>query len=402
MAKKTIAFAAGLAVVCAAYLTLCALLQLNLLEHSPYDSYTLQAMTWREGRVSLAQSYPWLEIAQYRGREYVSFPPFPTLPMLLLSFFFDANTPSRIVSFAALLFAFACGYKIARRHGARPGFSAFSAVFFVLGCNAAEFALYGGVWNLAQVMGLALTALSFYLAEDRRGAAQYLSLIAIACAVGCRPFQALYVPALLFIVGRNVSSAAKNRRAFWLAMLKRVLLPALIAAAYGAYNLVRFDNPLEFGHNYLPEFAQQSQHGQFSIAYMAQNLQNIVRLPWFEDGLLFFPTAYGFAFYLVNPLFPLYALTFVAALVKKKLTAADWIIFLTLIAHFSILLTHKSMGGVQFGTRYLCDLVPAMFFCYTARRGGSRSERALTCLLMLFGIAFNVYGAWRFHILLGA
>ena len=32
------------------------------------------------------------------------------------------------------------------------------------------------------------------------------------------------------------------------------------------YNLARFGNPLEFGHNYLPEFTRAAD-GQFSFAY---------------------------------------------------------------------------------------------------------------------------------------
>ena len=35
--------------------------------HSNYDSYTLQALAWREGRVSLGQDYPHLELAVYEG-----------------------------------------------------------------------------------------------------------------------------------------------------------------------------------------------------------------------------------------------------------------------------------------------------------------------------------------------
>ena len=49
----------------------------TLLSSSPYNSYTLQALAWREGRVSLGRDYPWLELAVYQGDYYVSFPPVP-------------------------------------------------------------------------------------------------------------------------------------------------------------------------------------------------------------------------------------------------------------------------------------------------------------------------------------
>ena len=65
--------------------------------HSNYDSYTLQALAWREGRVSLGQDYPHLELAVYEGDWYVSFPPVPTLVQLPLTFLFGRETPDGLL-----------------------------------------------------------------------------------------------------------------------------------------------------------------------------------------------------------------------------------------------------------------------------------------------------------------
>ena len=54
---------------------------------NPYRSYALQTQSWLEGRLDLGQDYPWLELAIYEDRYYVSFPPFPSyvmLPFLLM------------------------------------------------------------------------------------------------------------------------------------------------------------------------------------------------------------------------------------------------------------------------------------------------------------------------------
>lgn len=169
--------------------------------------------------------------------------------------------------------------------------------------------------------------------------------------------------------------------------------PLGIAAAYGTYNYVRFDNPLEFGHNYLPEFVQAPQ-GQFSTRYMGNNLRNILRLPWLEDGRLMFHTSYGFAFWLCNPIFVLFGIRALRAAVQKKWDATDTVLVISLCAHFALLLMHKSFGGVQWGTRYLCDLAPALFF------GVVRRDMKLTwyeMLLMAWGVAFNIYGAYAFQ-----
>ena len=69
----------------------------RLFVHSSYDSYTLQAMQWREGRIKLDKDYPWLELAIYKGDYYVSFPPTPTVPMYFLTFIFGRLTPSNAV-----------------------------------------------------------------------------------------------------------------------------------------------------------------------------------------------------------------------------------------------------------------------------------------------------------------
>lgn len=51
-------------------------------EENPYRSYALQACAWLNGRLDLGKDYPWLELAIYEGKYYVSFPPFPSLVLL--------------------------------------------------------------------------------------------------------------------------------------------------------------------------------------------------------------------------------------------------------------------------------------------------------------------------------
>ena len=93
---------------------------------------------------------------------------------------------------------------------------------------------------------------------------------------------------------------------------------ALIAAAMMWYNYIRFDNPLEFGHNYLPEFVG-SEHGQFDIYYLKDNLLKLLFYPVrIKEGLtLDYPFFDGFMFYVANPLFILF---FAAA--ARKLAGA--------------------------------------------------------------------------------
>ena len=53
------------------------LLNVDIFAHEPHDSYTLQALAWRKGMLSLGQDYPWLELSIFNGDYYVSFPSVP-------------------------------------------------------------------------------------------------------------------------------------------------------------------------------------------------------------------------------------------------------------------------------------------------------------------------------------
>lgn len=384
----------GLALASMLYLLMASMLSLPLLEHSVFDSYTLQAMVWRSGHIVLPQNYDWLELAIYQGQYYVSFPPFPTVPMWLLSFVFGMNTPSMLVNFLLFLSSYTVGYAMAKGLGHGDMRAAAYAVFWVAGCNLLEVSLYGGVWNMAQGMAFFLTLLAAYGAVKARGAWAYIGPVCLACAVGCRPFQAVYVPVVLWALwqGQRVQSEPWTRTA--LRVGKYLLAPAAIACAYMVYNWVRFDSPLEFGHNYLPEFVE-AEHGQFSLAHVGENIANILRLPTIEQAQLRFPTAYGFAFYLANPLFLLALIRLVEAIAHKQLKSMDWLLVGCACAHFFLLLLHKSFGAWQFGTRYLIDLLP-MAGWFVLRR--DKPIRFVEGLIMLWAVGFNVYGGLLFHL----
>ena len=67
-----------------------------------YNSYILQAQSWLEGRLDLGRDYPYLELAIFNNKYYVSFPPFPSyvmLPFLLIGW----NSCDSMIAFAVSL-----------------------------------------------------------------------------------------------------------------------------------------------------------------------------------------------------------------------------------------------------------------------------------------------------------
>ena len=368
-------------------------LSIDPLTHDAQDSYTLQALAWRAGLLHLPQDVPHLELAIYQGRYYVSFPPLPTIPMWLLTFVFGAATPNRIVTLFYFLSSYLAGYSLCRRLGKADGPAAAWAAFLVAGCNLLSICWFGGVWYQAQALSFLLTLCAFRLLLCKTPAAWSAGLCCLALAVGCRPFQAVYVVPGLWMAYRNIQRRRKTAPAqAILRLLPLCAAPLAIALGYGLYNFARFGSFFEFGHTYLPEF--QKYGSQFSLDYLPENIKNVFRLPWIKENQLNFPHFNGFAFYLVNPLFLIAFGAAVHNLLKKRFRKLDTVLVLSLVLHFFLLLLHRTFGGWQFGARYLIDLCPALF--YLALRHPNKSK-LLAGTVMVWGVLFNVYGGLLFH-----
>ncbi|MBQ6399973.1 MAG: hypothetical protein IJI21_07620, partial [Clostridia bacterium] len=96
------------------------------------------------------------------------------------------------------------------------------------------------------------------------------------------------------------------------------------------------------------------------------------------------------ALVLLNPMYVISLLETIRRLWRREMAAEDWILTVSLMIHFNLLLLHRTLGGMQLGTRYMIDLMPAML-ALTWRRG--RKLYRTDALLMLLGIAMNIYGS---------
>lgn len=386
-----------LALMLLIYVLLHDLLGGSLFSHSQWDSYTLQALAWRRGFLGLGQDYPWLELAVYGGDWFVSFPPFPSVLMLPLTFIFGESTPNNLVIMLYAMATAAMAYACLCHTGSRPKSAAFLSLFYVMGCNLMWMSTSGGVWFQAQALNmLLLTACLFAALNNRRTLAYTL----IALAVGCRPFSACaFLP--LFVFFYRADRALGHRALQCLLRQLPCLLPtALIGGAYMWYNWARFGNVLEFGHNYLPEFTQ-AQNGQFHPSYLAANFKNILlRFPALSaGGRLSYPYFDGFAFYIANPFFIPLFIGIARDIRGRRMDALRLCLLLALLAELVLLCAHKTFGGWQFGARYTVDMLP-MALAYLLLRG-PWEPRLYEKGIGLFAIAFNLYGALAMTFLYG-
>lgn len=376
-------------IMLAGYILLHDLLGGTLFSHSNWDSYTLQAQAWLDGKLGLGQNYSWLELAIYEGDWYVSFPPFPSVALLPLVLIFGVNTPNNLLIMAYAMATAALCYKSLKKCGAAPLASAFMGIFYVWGSNMFWMSTNGGVWFQAQALNMLLLTAMVYAALCGR---RVLAYAFVALAVGCRPFSLLaFLPLFFYFCNADREAGVKG---FW-PLVKRqlpcLILPACIGGAYMWYNYARFDNPFEFGHNYLPEFTE-STYGQFSLQYLGENLKNLFFRPVRMDasGRLSFTYFNSFMFYIANPMFLLLFARVFQDLRKRRMEPMRATLLIAMAANILLLCLHKTLGGWQFGARYTVDLLPLALFYLLL--GEKWETKPVARVIMILGIMFNAYG----------
>lgn len=357
--------------------------------NQPYNSYILQAQAWKNGSLSLAENYSHLEIAVFNGKYYISFPPFPSyvmFPFVLLGL----NNCDGFIGFVSALLGAVYAFKICKHFCDDDNRAILFSLLLTIGSNWLFTAHVSWVWFIAQNMAFSLSLMAIYYALKKRS----VSLVMWVCAVGCRPLQVLYIPLILYLLYNRDLSLANNLKANW----KGIVIAAVIAISYMILNYARFKNPLEFGHNYLPEFTQ-AENGQFSLSYMAKNLKSLVRLPEISYTSPWIYQAFnGTNIFIVSPIYVAYVIYTVFGFIKKPgkrhILA---VIFVTVLIQFMCITAHKTMGGSQFGNRYTNDILPLALLSICLALPKNREYDKLNAVLFMFGFAVNVIGTVLYY-----
>ena len=372
-----------------------------------YNSYMLQAQSWLEGRLDLGRNYKHLELAifpyppDFKAEQfpayckfYVSFPPFPSylmLPFALLKWY----TADGMIAVVSALFALVYAYKLMRRFDVAPSRAILFSLLLTVGSNWLFTSHTAWVWFIAQNLAFTLSLMAIYYAVCGKPG---FSLAFWACAVGCRPLNAIYLPVLLYFiytscgdpaakVSDNIKRLAREK---WMCLIPMVL----IGGSYMLLNLMRFGNPLQFGGAYLPEHMNAAT-GQMNVAYMKQNLPRLFRFPKMSfSGAWEYQKFNGFSMFLVSPLLIAYVVYSVIAVVKKRLNAVPAVlIFLCLACELIAITMHHTMGGWQFGNRYTNDVLPLAFLGLAAALPKEKTQwENFTYILLFWGAAMNIFG----------
>ena len=363
-------------------------------DENPYRSYTLQACAWLEGRLDLGQDYPWLELAIVDGKYYVSFPPFPSFVLLPFAAMYGVNTPDHMISMVFTMLGVLYALRLYEQMTGSLKLAERYVLFLFLGNGYLFISIQGWVWYLAQCMCFTLSLAALCYAVEGKGGRAFTLW---ACAVGCRPMVAIYFPLLVYLVYAKWKN--ENTSMIFPKLIKKKwywAIPVIvIASVYMALNYARFGNPFEFGHNHLPEFIR-AEEGQFSLSYAMKHFAELIRLPQTggENGALKYYTFDCMAFWLIAPMTISFAAAWLYSMVCKRKAKRFVKISLPLMlfAHLMIVCCHRTMGGYQFGNRYIVDMLPYVFFGLLAFKPENEKSSNLNIPLFMLGLSVNLIG----------
>jgi hypothetical protein len=358
----------------------------GILDHSPIDQHTRQAQSWLAGRLDLPGAPAYLEIARYRDRFYDSFPPTPSLFELPLALVFGRQTPSSFILYLFWGGALCASYAVLRRRGFGERDAVVASLAFVFATNLYVSCSRANVWAQGLSLGYSLAVMGLpFVVQNRRtgGRGPGLGYLLLSLAVGARPLLLMMAP--LYV--------ALDRRTCARSLRQAVVSALLWMAPYGAFlawlNWARFGDALEFGHRHLA-FARDLPHGLMSPHYLPWHLYHaVVKLPRVQGGWP--PLEFdmnGTAFWLHNPVLVAALWGLVARRFDPWIRGAAGFAFVTIGAG---ILMYESGGWVQFGFRYVIDLLPAGFVVFAF--SFSRFPRLLlaaslvTFALTLYGLA---------------
>lgn len=356
-------------------------------EENPYRSYALQACAWLDGRLDLGKDYPWLELAIYEGKYYVSFPPFPSLVLLPFAAVWGTNTPDHWISLGFSIIGIIYAIRLYRAITGTYEMAEQYVLFLFLGNGYLFIALQGGwVWYMAQTMCFTFSLMSLFHAANKHIGRAFAFL---ACAFGCRPMVVAYIPLILMLGTEKASVKTWIRKGY------RLIPACMIIGFYLMLNAARFDNPFEFGHTHLPEFVRSTE-GQFSLNYATKNFKQLFRLPQTggEHGMMIYDTYDCMAFWLIDPIIVSFMVTWLYALTRKRKAYGLNLIIVpaTICVHLMIVCCHKTMGGYQFGNRYIVDMLPYVFYGLITYKQGVGKAEWLNNPLFALGFSINLIG----------
>ena len=410
----------------------------RLAQHTAFNHYAHLADAWIHGRQHVIHGGPSYamgnDFAEYNGKTYISFPPFPAV--LMLPFVKLAGSPENFQDGQFIVWLAGLGPALLflvleklRRTGRSPRTvmeNVFLSALFAFGTVYFFTAVEGTVWFAAHVVAVTVSAMYVYYALDAKR--PVLAGILLGCAFMTRP--SILLTGLLFVLeavrvsckelpadGTFVSRLKKTWADLDGRALARKLVPFVIPvlltlAVASYYNYARFGNPSPgaFGHEHLTVVWQRRmlQWGLFGYHYLAKNVGVMLTvLPFvpprgtmcfsqqggltdavvrFSDCVPFRVNEHGLALWFTSP--------FYFWLFRPKtrgfLHAA---VLASALLPLALNLLYQNSGWRQFGYRFSNDYAILLFVLLAI---GARPFSRLFMSAAAWSVLWNLFGAVTF------
>jgi len=321
---------------------------------------------------------------------YVSFPPGPAVALLpaVIARGTEARDVLWTCLFAALIPVVLLGL-FDRERGTAKGRGRehlWAVAAWTFASPATFVGAHGRVWFTAQILGA--LCLCAYVSTGWRCHRPALAGLCLGLAVSCRPHLAFALP---FFVGEWWRETSGRERVN--VGLRFVAPLAAVGLALMAYNYVRFEDPLEFGHRFLEIRWQRRMQevGMFSIEYLDRNLRCALSLmpvwqagPW--DGRLPRVSLHGSSVVLGAP-------WILALALGRDRCPQRWWLLLSAVAVAIPSLLYQNSGQIQFSYRFAIDWLPLVLVAIVF---GGGAKRPYFPILVGFGALWECYGAYLF------
>jgi hypothetical protein len=330
------------------------------------------------GRLSIPDPMPWLEsIPAPDGGWYAPLAPGPALVLLpVVAVAGPDLVDSGAVSAIAGALAVWLGWGFVRRVGASAEQAAALTVALAFGTQLTWVATSGGPHNVEHAVSLA--AMFGALGLGLGGRAPVAAGLLWSLAVACRVPIALALPVFAWLYQRRTALFAAGA--------------APLAVLLAGYNVLRFGSPFDFGLTRImggdpPASVLDEpwyEHGIFSIHYLPRGLHTmllrsfdlVADMPWFR------PNWTGTSLLLTTP-----ALLWLWR-ARDRALLVPWLTVALILAPD---LLHGVSGFAQFGYRFICDVLPILWWLLAwvvVHRGLTLGLR----IALVAGIFVHVYG----------